>query len=361
MDNFQIFEKAAALLETGKNVALVTVVSTTGSTPGKVGYKMLVWAKGQRTLGTVGGGLVEGKMIESAFGGLSKPSSKTFTFGLGDTPDGEKGICGGSVELLIETFDKDALPLFRDLVGVADSDESTVLLSIISPDALPRKILIRNGALSAATAETELSSEIASAIKEMAVAGHGAMRVSAGDANAFFESITRLPAIVIFGAGHLAEYIARYAKGVHFRVTVYDDRCEYADKERFPDADGIIVADFGRVLDKVRIDRRSYVVIVTRGHKYDEIVLEQVLKSDARYIGMIGSKRKTRTILDRLSQRGVPAESLGSIFSPIGISIGAVTPEEIALSIVCELVKIRRLGRERQIGHLALCRSGDST
>lgn len=361
MDNFHIFEKAAALLETGKNVALVTVVSTTGSTPGKVGYKMLVWAEGRQTFGTVGGGLVEGEMIEQAGRMLSKPSSKTFTFNLGETLDGEKGICGGSVELLIETFDKDALPLFHDLVGAAGSDESTVLLSIISPDALPRKILIRDGALSVATAETELSSEIVSAIKEMGVAGHGVRRVSTGDTNAFIESVSQLPTVVLFGAGHLSCHVARYAKGVHFRVAVYDDRCEYANRERFPDADEIIVADFGRVLDKVRIDRRSYVVIVTRGHKYDEIVLEQVLTTDARYVGMIGSKRKTRTILDRLSQRGVSAESLGSIFSPIGISIGAVTPEEIALSIVCELVKIRRLGHEPQIDHLTLCRSGDST
>jgi xanthine dehydrogenase accessory factor len=361
MDNFHIFEKAAALLEAGENIALVTVVSTMGSTPGKAGYKMLVWAKGRQTFGTVGGGLVEGEMIEQAGRMLSKPSSKTFTFSLGDTPDDEKGICGGSAELLIETFDKNALPLFHDLVKAADNDDSPALLSIISPGAPPCKILISSAMPPAATAETGLSSEIVSAIKEMGVAGHGVIRVSAGDVNVFVENMARLPVVVLFGAGHLSYHIARYAKGVHFRVVVYDDRCEYANKERFPDADEIIVADFGRVLDKVRIDRRSYVVIVTRRHKYDEIVLEQVLTTDARYVGMIGSKRKTRTILDRLSQRGVSAESLGSIFSPIGISIGAVTPEEIALSIVCELVKIRRLGHEPQIDHLTLCRSGDST
>ncbi|MBN2272045.1 MAG: XdhC family protein [Sedimentisphaerales bacterium] len=358
MDNFHIFEKAAALLEGGENVALVTVVSTTGSTPGKVGYKMLVWAEGQQTFGTVGGGLVEGEMIEQAGRMLSKPSSKTFTFNLGDTPDDEKGICGGSAELLIETFDKNALPVFHDLVGAADSDESTVLLSIISPDALPRKILIRNAAL---PADVELSSEIVSAIKEVAAGIRGSVRVSAGEADAFIEGMARLPAVVLFGAGHLSCHVARYAKGVHFRVAVYDDRCEYANRQRFPDADEIIVADFGRVLDKVRIDRRSYVVIVTRGHKYDETVLEQVITTDARYIGMIGSKRKTQTILSRLRQREVPADLLDRVFSPIGISIGAVTPEEIALSIVCELVKIRRLGREHQIGHLTLCRPGDST
>jgi len=358
MDNLEIFRKAASILQTGANVALVTVVSTTGSSPGKTGYKMLVFAEGRKTAGTVGGGLVEAEMIEQAGRMLSKPSSKTFRFNLGDTPDDEKGICGGSVEFLVETFDEEALPLFHDLVGAADRDEPGVLLSIISPDALPRKILVRD---SAPPADAEFSSEIVSAIEEVTAGGHGAVRVSTGDADAFIESVAQPPTVVLFGAGHLSYHIARYAQGVHFRVTVCDDRREYAGRERFPDADDIIVADFGRVLDKVRIDRRSYVVIVTRGHKYDQVVLEQVLNTDAKYIGMIGSKRKTLTILDRLRQRGVPTDSLDSVFSPIGISIGAVTPEEIALSIVCELVKIRRVGHKPQIGHMALRRSGEST
>jgi len=357
MDDVHIFEKAISLLGAGESIALVTVVATTGSTPGKTGYKMLVWAKGQQIFGTVGGGLVEAEMIEQAGRMLSKPSSKTFQFDLGNTPDDEKGICGGSVELLIETFDKDALPLFHDLVGAADSDESAVMLSLIASDALPRKILVRD----ALPAGTGFSSEIVSTIREVAAGDRGAARVSAGGADAFIESVSQAPTVVLLGAGHLSYHIARCAKGVHFRVTVCDDRGQYANRERFPDADAIIVADFGQVLDKVRIDRRSYVVIVTRGHKHDEIVLEQVLKTDAKYIGMIGSTRKTRTILDRLKQRGVSAELLGRVFSPIGISVGAVTPEEIALSIVCELVKIRRLGHEPEIGHLALCRSGGCT
>ena len=186
------------------------------------------------------------------------------------------------------------------------------------------------------------------------------MRVSAADAEAFVESVSQPPSVVLFGAGHVASHVARFAQQVHFRVTVCDDRTEYANRERFPDADEIVVADFGQVLDKVRVDRRSYVVIVTRGHKHDEIVLEQILKTDAKYVGMIGSKRKTRTLLDRLKQGGVSAELLDRVFSPIGLSIGAVTAEEIALSIVGELVKIRRSGRAPEIGHLTLRCSEDA-
>jgi len=355
MDSSAIFEEAASVLETGANVALVTVTATVGSTPGKAGYKMLVWAKGRQTSGTVGGGLVEAEMIEQAARMLAKPGSRTFRFNLGDTADDEKGICGGSVEFLIEVFDKNALPLFGDLVeAAADAGESAVLVSMISPDAPPRKTLTRG----APASEGEFSSAIVAAINDVAAGSRGAVRVSAGDTEAFVESLSRPPTVVLLGAGHLAYHIARYANGVHFAVTVCDDRHEYAKRERFPDADTLVVDDFEHVLDSVQIDERSYVVIVTRGHKCDQIVLEQVLQTNARYIGMIGSKRKTQTILDKLRQKGFSDDALGRVYSPIGLAIGAVTPEEIALSIVCELVKIRRLGRASAPGHMTLTLPG---
>jgi xanthine dehydrogenase accessory factor len=354
MDNSAVFQEAASVLETGANVALVTVIATIGSTPGKVGYKMLVWTKGQGTFGTVGGGLIEAEMIDQAARMLAKPSSKTFRYDLGDTPDDEKGICGGSVELLIETFDQSGLPLFHDLVeAAADRDKSAVLVSIISLDAPPRKTLTRGPA----PPEVGFSSEIVAAINDVAAGSRGAVRVAAGDSGAFVESLSQPPTVVLLGAGHLAYRIARYAKAVHFGVTVYDDRDEYADKKRFPDAD-TVVGDFEHVLANVRIDEQSYVVIVTRGHKHDEIVLRQALQTNARYIGMIGSKRKTQTILEKLRRDGFSDGALGRVYSPIGLAIGAVTPEEIALSIVCELVKIRRLGRVPAAGHMTLTLPG---
>jgi xanthine dehydrogenase accessory factor len=135
---------------------------------------------------------------------------------------------------------------------------------------------------------------------------------------------------------------------------VCDDRSEYANKDRFPDADNIVVEEFERVFGKVRIDADSYIVIVTRGHKWDKTVLEQALKTPARYVGMIGSKRKTLTILEDLRKKGFSQESLDRVYSPIGLSIGAVTAEEIALSIVAELVKVRRLGHGPKTGHMTL-------
>jgi len=355
MDNVDIFRKAASALESGRHVALVTVIATTGSTPGKVGYKMLVFGEGEGIAGTVGGGRVEAKMIDEAAKSLGLPTSRLFRFVLGKTPDDEDGICGGSVEFLIETFDETALPLFRELSAVTDRDAGGVLVSILSPGGVPRKIRLTTPEPIEADTDGGLSQEVAAAVKEVAATGNAGIRVSAGGMDAFIEPLAKPPTVILCGAGHLSYHIARYAKSVHFRVIVYDERREYANRERFPDADDIIAEDFGHIFDKVRIDEDSYIVIVTRGHKCDQIVLEQAVRTQARYIGMIGSRQKTRMLLQKLEDKGVPSGLLDRVYSPIGVSIGAVTPQEIALSIVCELVKVRRLGDEAGIGHMTVC------
>jgi xanthine dehydrogenase accessory factor len=186
----------------------------------------------------------------------------------------------------------------------------------------------------------------------MAAGEQSAGKVSVGKTNCFIEIVGRRPEVIIFGAGHLSFYIAKFAKLVNFAVKVCDDREEFANKERFPDANEVIVENFENIFERVKVDENSYLVIVTRGHKYDEAVLEKALKTSAKYIGMIGSRRKVITILQRLREKGLSKETLNRICSPMGISIGAVTPEEIALSTVSELVKIRRLGREAAIGHM---------
>jgi xanthine dehydrogenase accessory factor len=174
----------------------------------------------------------------------------------------------------------------------------------------------------------------------------------------FIEPVLEEPMVFLFGAGHLSYHICRYAKSVNFRVTVCDDRAEFANKNRFPDADNIVVESFETVFDRIEVNRNSYIVIVTRGHESDQTVLEKAVKTDAKYTGMIGSKKKTTTILKRLQEKGIPQEALRRVYSPIGISIGAVTPQEIALSIVCELTKIRRLGDAPRPKHMKISARG---
>lgn len=354
MSELEIYKKAAHVLGKSENIALITVISTTGSTPGKVGYKMLVWGKNKKTLGTIGGGLVEAEIIDSAGRMLPTPENKVVKISLGRTEDDERGICGGSIEFLIESFDTKGLPLFEELTGTIENGDKSVLLSIISPGKPPEKFLLQNAEQVSAATHINLSSETIVSIQKLITKEESAKIIMADSTELFIETIAEVPMVLIFGAGHLACYICQYAKSLNFRVTVCDDRAEFANKERFQQADNIIVEDFESVLDKVKINKNSYIVIVTKGHKCDEIVLEKAVKTDAKYIGMIGSKRKVLTIFKHLKERGVPEETLRKVHSPIGISIGAVTPEEIALSIVCELVKIRRLGDTSEANHLKM-------
>jgi len=357
MNNLEIFREAASALKTGKNIALVTVISTISSTPGKVGYKMLVSAETGETTGTVGGGLTEAQMIEIAKSMLPEAKNQVFHFDFSGAQENEKGICGGSAEFLVETFDKKSLPLFEKLSTAITKGEKGVLISIISPGKSPQKIFLKNTNRIDAATGINFSQAVISSIKEMVAKEQPAKKVSGQGFEVFVETIAGQPPLIIFGAGHLSCHISRYAKSLHFTVTVCDDREQYANKERFPDADYIIVEDFERAFDKIRIDSNSYIVIVTRGHKYDQTILEQALRTNAKYIGMIGSKQKTLTILKRLNEKGIPEETLNRVYSPVGISIGAVTPEEIALSIVSELVKIRRLGHRPRTGHMTVSSS----
>jgi xanthine dehydrogenase accessory factor len=359
MDNIDLFRKALSALEEGKPVALVTVIATAGSTPGKVGYKMLVFGREESIVGTVGGGLLEAKMIEAALAMLPRPETQVFHFGLGEAPDDPNGICGGSIEFLIEIFDCTSLPFFREITSIQSHDHYGAIFSIISPGEVPRKIYL--AALEQIEAlrsvgETSLGAEIADAARGMLAEGSRGMRVAAGELDLFAEPLAKPHRVILFGAGHVASHIARFARSVHFSVVVCDDRPEYANSDRFPNADQIVVEDFARAFDQIRFDGHSYIVIVTRGHQHDQIVLQQAVRTNARYIGMIGSKRKTQTLLQNLRDQGIPKERLDCVYAPIGISIGAVSAEEIALSIVSELVKIKRLGDEAEIGHLSLSR-----
>jgi xanthine dehydrogenase accessory factor len=155
------------------------------------------------------------------------------------------------------------------------------------------------------------------------------------------EPIESEPTVYLFGAGHVSEQIAPLAKRVQFRVVVIDDRETFANRERFPEADDVLVSDFESCFGRLHIDDASYIVIVTRGHLYDGFVLEQAVKTDARYVGMIGSKKKIHVLYQNLMKKGVPKEVLDRVYAPIGLEINSETPEEIAISVVAQLIQVR--------------------
>ncbi|MCU0961821.1 MAG: XdhC family protein [Pirellulaceae bacterium] len=360
MEPIELFRRAATALAEGQHVALVTVTSVAGSTPGKVGYKMLVLDRDRDVIGTVGGGRVEARMIDQARAMLAAPACRLVRFDLNDVVDRANGICGGSIELLVESFDPGTLPLFQTISTATDGDNHDWLVSVVAPDARPRKFCVAGDGLAAVLGQAGIDRAVVTAVaavaKDVAGSGSAGAMLAVGDVRVFIELLAPRPSVVICGAGHLARHIARFARAVHFRVVVCDDRPEYARREQFPDADDVIVADFARIFETIPVRRDFYIVIVTRGHASDETVLERVVRTDARYIGMIGSRNKVTTVLQHLHDKGVPSRLLDRVYSPMGLAIGAITAEEIALSVVSELVKVRRLGDAAEVDHLTLSR-----
>ena len=162
------------------------------------------------------------------------------------------------------------------------------------------------------------------------------------------------PRLIILGGGHIALALTEMAKACEFYTLVFDDRPMFANKERFPAADEVICDDFKNLFERVKIAATDYVVIVTRGHKHDQECLEGVLKGEKpMYIGMIGSRRRVAIIMKQLAEAGYPKERLDEIYSPIGLRIGAVTPAEISVSILAEVIQVRRLGGAEALGWIA--------
>jgi xanthine dehydrogenase accessory factor len=166
--------------------------------------------------------------------------------------------------------------------------------------------------------------------------------VCGGQMEVFIEPLLPPPTMYIFGGGHISVPLARMGKIVGFRVIVADERPEFADGKRFPEANKVVAEPFEQVFSKLKFDRSSYIIIATQGYQSDERVLDLALKTPAKYIGLVASKNKKETIFGSLQAKGVSEESLGRVHSPIGLEIAAETPEEIAVSILAELIKVLR-------------------
>ncbi len=176
--------------------------------------------------------------------------------------------------------------------------------------------------------------------------------VCGGTLDIFVEPVLPPASLYIFGAGHVSVNLYKIARNAGFDVTVVDDREAYANRERFPEAKEVIAEDFDRAMARLAPNESSYLVIVTRGHRDDMRVLRWAVQTSARYIGMIGSRRKTITIFQELTKEGLAAELFDRVHAPVGLDIGAVTPEEIAVAITAELIAARRRV-ERELPHMS--------
>ncbi len=328
MDIYKIVDQ---YLADGKEGVLATIVRKSGATPQKAGAKMFVGDDGQM-YGTIGGGCVEAEVWQEARQTLKAREARTFRYTLdGGSVEDEGMICGGTIEVFLEPV----MAGYRDLYGVLgrSRQENRRLMTVTCfGKGLFSKTII--------TAHGEVIGD---------PIGEGDMP----DRNLFHEKGPRVfdgkivePAdtaahLTIYGAGHISRFICGLAKMMDFHVVVMDDRDQFANKEKFPEADEIIVDDFENISRHVPGDGDGYAVVVTRGHKHDALVLEKLLMEKCRYVGMIGSRRKIKIIYDHLEKKGFDRGLLQSVHAPIGLDINGRTPQEIALSIVSELVKIR--------------------
>ena len=338
-----ILEAVIAALSQEERVMLATIISTSGSTTASAFSKMSITEGGKTSLGTVGGGCLEGDVLQAAKRLYEANRAEILTFHLNEDEFVQGLICGGSLDVLIEPVDKDDIPLFKDLARRRAEGEDIVLATLLTVDGqiLLRQIIDSESGILKPHTPVEHN---VSMIEELHKVFHRnqTRRVKVSNGELILEPIAGTPGLIIFGGGHVSRYVSKAAAMAGFRVTVVDDRKQYANPERFPEASQTLALDFAEAFDHLSVKASTYIVIVTRGHQYDEDILEQAVKTPAKYVGMIGSKRKVIKTYEHLLQRGVSSEALTRVQAPMGIEIGATTAEEIGVSIVAQLIAVRR-------------------
>jgi xanthine dehydrogenase accessory factor len=253
-----------------------------------------------------------------------------------------------------------------------EGGEPVALVTVVSaPDqgAVGKRLVVTADSLQGTLGPAELDERaVASARECLAEDERGIREIEAPDGawQLYIESQSALPELLIVGAGHIARPLHRIGAMLGFRVTVADDRPEFADEKWFPEAERVRLLDFSDPFKELDVGPASYIVLVTRGHKYDYDCIHQLLKMDARpaYLGMIGSRRRVRATLEALVADGIDPQRLTDVHAPIGLDIGAETPEEIALAIAAEIVALRRggsgeklSGEERVLDRVARART----
>ncbi len=345
----KLYEEIVRLLLQGKKVVLATVIQQSGSAPRKSGAQMLIREDGS-FLGSVGGGHLEADCIAEARTVMSEGTPKALDFHLTGREIAEtEMICGGDVEIFLEPLSLGLKDLYAKLLELKKQGKEAVLATVISAEPPQEGREAKGLVLSEGKSigPLALGQEVLTTTQEV-IHDKKVRLIPYQGGRLYLEPIFSEPTLYIFGAGHISRYIAPVAHMVGFSVIVIDDRAEFANREQFPQADEIWIQDFETVGEKIEPDEQTYMVIVTRGHMHDYTVLKQVLPMECRYIGMIGSRRKRDIIYKQLIQEGHAQRELDRVHAPIGLAISAETPEEIAVSIVAELIKVRAEGKPNQ-------------
>lgn len=319
------YRQLAAALKEGP-VVLATVTDVKGSVPREVGAKMIVCAD-DRTFNTIGGGAGEAKVIRQAMQVLKTGEKQFVEIDLSGAPHREiQGVCGGRMQVWLERWSgESAIALVRQILDLLESGESGALVTPFDRTLNPY---------------VQLSPSDVAAVPKITT-------------TAFIEPLIPPPRLLIVGGGHVGVALAQVAHIAGFQIAVQDDRPEFASAERFPAGSKMLPMAIANALLELPLTGQLYVALVTRGYQNDLEALEALLRlsqtNPPRYIGMIGSEKRVRMVFQTLQQRGISPDLFKDIYAPIGLAIGALTPEEIAVSICAELIQVRRGGTGRSL------------
>ena len=347
-------------LQSGNGAVLATVIRKSGSAPQVPGSSALFGLEGL-VAGTIGGGLMEEEIRQIANSSLRTGLSDHYHFNLDDAHGQEGAICGGKATVLVDATPGNHLEVFGKMKEDVSRRREGCLLTIVTGKGGHGRSICRHWI----TEETEtpefpqLPPQVAGVLREeldhLAFRGFREIAIPGlqfpDEVIAYLEPLRPMPKLVIAGAGHVGKALAHLGGLLHFEVTVIDDRADYANAENVPDADHLIVEDFSTALGSIHPDSDTYIVIVTRGHGHDAEVLKACIGSDAAYIGMIGSYRKVAHMKGLFLAEGwATPDQWDRIYTPIGLEINSKSVQEIAISIVAQLVLVRNSVRSRDRG-----------
>lgn len=341
-----ILDDLILALKHEKPVAYTALVETRGSTPQKAGATMLVYPDGSQA-GTLGGGCVEAEVKRRALQLLEQHQTEILTFQLDNDYGWDDGlICGGRMKMLVAPIHPgDDVSFFETVSDSLANGIGCTEAVVIDADkagcgeTADRYLLNADGEVLASYGSGDIPAALQTGLKPLIKRP----RPYVTNGISYLPHLERCR-LVIVGGGHVGQKVAEMAADVDFDVWVVDDREEYCNADRFPFAKRLVCGPIDTSLSGLDIDPNTFCIIVTRGHNHDEEALYHLAETPARYIGMIGSKRKIKMILDDLISENVARESLERVFTPIGFDIGSQTVPEIAVSIVAELIAVRNLG-----------------
>ena len=353
----EVIQGAIDDLKDGQPCVLATVVRTKGSTPQKAGAMLLVRQDGTG-VGTLGGGCVEGDIWFAAKEILRLNGGAEFKdYYLNEDIAARDGlVCGGTMYFYLEPLrdQKDFITVGNEILEAYDGGQPVSLATVVNAvdggPALGSKLLLRSdGTVSGSFGNAEFDAQVIEVSRKVADIGANESFNLSDGTEVFEDGFTTPPTLVMVGGGHVGKATADLAYSLGYRVYLVDDRPEFCNEERFPYAEERVIETYDKWTDHLDLNVNSFVVVATRGHRFDDMALESALKTRARYIGVLGSRRKTIMIYRRLLQQGVPLERIKEVYAPIGLNIGAVEPEELAVSIMSELIMVRRGGEGGQM------------